>query len=270
MSLVGTLAKVAIGVAVAKGMKSMTGGGSKSSGGGIGDLLGGMMGGGSTQSQSGGGLGDLLGGALGGGSSSSGGGLGDLLGGALGGGSTQSSTGASGGLGDLMGGLLGGGANSGTGMGDILGKLGGSGAAGGLGGLLTDALGNGGQLTQTATQEDEDAAGLMIRAMMQAAKADGNIDQEERDKLLSNVGDLSQEETAFINAEMARDIDVAGLARDVPKGMEDQVYMMSVMGINLDTQNEASYLNDLAQNLNLGQSQVNQIHKMLGVQPLYG
>ena len=266
MSLVGTLAKVAIGVAVAKGMKSMTGGGSKSSGGGIGDLLGGMMGGGSTQSQSGGGLGGMLGDALKGGSSS-GGGIGDLLGGALGGGSTQSS---SGGIGDLMGGLLGGGANSGTGMGDILGKLGGAGAAGGLGGLLTDALGNGGQLTQTATQEDEDAAGLMIRAMMQAAKADGNIDQEERDKLLSNVGDLSQEETAFINAEMARDIDVAGLARDVPKGMEDQVYMMSVMGINLDTQNEASYLNDLAQNLNLGQSQVNQIHEMLGVQPLYG
>lgn len=266
MSLVGTLAKVAIGVAVAKGMKSMTGGGSKSSGGGIGDLLGGMMGGGSTQSQSGGGLGGMLGDALKGGSSS-GGGIGDLLGGALGGGSTQSS---SGGIGDLMGGLLGGGANSGTGMGDILGKLGGAGAAGGLGGLLTDALGNGGQLTQTATQEDEDAAGLMIRAMMQAAKADGNIDQEERDKLLSNVGDLSPEETAFINAEMARDIDVAGLARDVPKGMEDQVYMMSVMGINLDTQNEASYLNDLAQNLNLGQSQVNQIHEMLGVQPLYG
>ena len=266
MSLVGTLAKVAIGVAVAKGMKSMTGGGSKSSGGGIGDLLGGMMGGGSTQSQSGGGLGGMLGDALKGGSSS-GGGIGDLLGGALGGGSTQSS---SGGIGDLMGGLLGGGANSGTGMGDILGQLGGAGAAGGLGGLLTDALCNGGQVTQTATQEDEDAAGLMIRAMMQAAKADGNIDQEERDKLLSNVGDLSPEETAFINAEMARDIDVAGLARDVPKGMEDQVYMMSVMGINLDTQNEASYLNDLAQNLNLGQSQVNQIHEMLGVQPLYG
>ena len=268
MSLVGTLAKVAIGVAVAKGMKSVTGGGSKSSGG-IGDLLGGMLGGGATQSQSGGGLGDLLGGALGGGSSSSGGGgLGDLLGGVLGGGSSSSAS--AGGLGDLMGGLLGGGANSGTGMGDILGKLGGAGAAGGLGGLLTDALGNGGQLTQSASQEDEDAAGLMIRAMMQAAKADGNIDQEERDKLLSNVGELSQEETAFINAEMARDIDVAGLARDVPKGMEDQVYMMSVMGINLDTQNEASYLNDLAQNLNLGQSQVNQIHKMLGVQPLYG
>jgi len=251
MSLVGTLAKVAIGVAVAKGMKSMTGGGAKTSGGGIGDLIGGMMGGGAQKS---------------------GGGIGDLLGGALGGGSSQS---AGGGLGldDLMGGLLKGGAGSastGGGMGDLLGKLGQSGGAGGLGGLLNDALGNGGQVTQQTSQADEDAAGLMIRAMLQAAKADGNVDQEERDKLLSNVGELSQEEANFINAELERDIDVAGLARDVPNGMEDQVYMMSVMGINLDTQNEASYLHDLAQTMNLGKAQVNQIHEMLGVQPLYG
>ncbi len=50
-------------------------------GGGLGDLLGGLLGGGS-----GGGLGDVLGGLLGGGSGGSGGGLGDLLGGLLGGG----------------------------------------------------------------------------------------------------------------------------------------------------------------------------------------
>tara|TARA_R110002096_G_scaffold46032_6_gene123028 strand:- start:1039 stop:1842 length:804 start_codon:yes stop_codon:yes gene_type:complete len=267
MSLVGTLAKVALGVAVAKGMKSMTGGGAKSSGGGIGDLLGGMMGGGASQQQTGGGLGDLLGSLGAGSTSSQSGGISDILGSLSGG--SSSSTGGAGGLGDLMGGLLGGGAG-GAGMGDLLGKLGGAGSAGGLGGLLTGALGNGGQVTQTPSQQDEDAAGLMIRAMMQAAKADGNIDQAERDKLMSNVGELSQEEAAFINAEMERDVDIAGLVRDVPKGMEDQVYMMSVMGINLDTQNEASYLNDLAQNMGLGQTQVNNIHEMLGVQPLYG
>lgn len=59
-----------------------------SSGGGIGDLLGGLLGGGSGSGSAGGGIGDLLGGLLGGGSSSSGksgGGLGDILGGLLGG-----------------------------------------------------------------------------------------------------------------------------------------------------------------------------------------
>ncbi len=55
---------------------------------------------------SGGGIQDLLGGLLGGGSSSSAGGLDDLIGGLLGGGGGKSS---GGGLGDLLGGLLGGG-----------------------------------------------------------------------------------------------------------------------------------------------------------------
>ncbi len=53
-----------------------------------------------------GGLGDILGGILGGGG---GGGLGNILGGILGGGSSSGSGGGLGGLGDLLGGLLGGG-----------------------------------------------------------------------------------------------------------------------------------------------------------------
>jgi len=60
-----------------------------SGGGGIGDIIGGLLGGGSSSGSggsSGGGIGDILGGLLGGGSSSgSGGGLGDILGGLLGG-----------------------------------------------------------------------------------------------------------------------------------------------------------------------------------------
>ncbi|WP_312172525.1 DUF937 domain-containing protein [Microbacterium sp.] len=56
----------------------------QSGGGGIGDVIGGLLGGGN--SSGGGGIGDLLGGLLGGGKSSGGGGIGDLLGGLLGGG----------------------------------------------------------------------------------------------------------------------------------------------------------------------------------------
>ncbi|KNY07981.1 DUF937 domain-containing protein [Microbacterium sp. GCS4] len=55
------------------------------------------------QAQSGGGIGDVIGGLLGGGDSKSGGGIGDLLGGVLGGGSNSG-----GGIGDLLGGLFGG------------------------------------------------------------------------------------------------------------------------------------------------------------------
>ena len=272
MSLVGTLAKVAIGVAVAKGVKSVAGGKS-SSGGGLGDLLGGALGGGSSSSaQSGGGIGDLLGQLAGGKSTqSSSGGIGDLLGSVLGGGASSQQQSAPGGLGDLMGGLLkGGNSNASGGLGDILGQLGGAGAAGGLGGLLTNALENKGVVTKATTQEDDDAAGLLIRAMMQSAKSDGSIDEAEKEKLLGNLGELDQSEIDLINSEMQRPVDVRELANDVPRGMESQVYMMSVMGIDLDTQNEASYLHDLGQALNLEQSQMNNIHEMLGARKLYG
>ena len=51
--------------------------------------------------------------------------------------------------------------------------------------------------------------------------------------------------------------------------MEAQVYMMSLMGIDLDSQKEAQYLHDLATALRLDQAAVNKVHDMLGVQSLY-
>lgn len=72
-----------------------------------------------------GGLGDILGGMLGGGGSGGGGGLDDLLGGLLGGSSGGGAS--SGGLSDILGGMLGGGPGGGGGSGggllDILGGL---------------------------------------------------------------------------------------------------------------------------------------------------
>ena len=229
MSLVSTLAKLAIGYAVTRGLKSVVGGGGARKSGG-GSIFGRKSGGGST------------------------------------------------GLEDIMEGLTKGSGRPGTGgggLGDILGQLGGAaqsggGTLGGLGGLLTNALGNGGRsVDQQTSQQDEDAAGLLIRAMLQAAKADGRVDEDEKTRLMANLGDLSNDELEFINAEMERPVDIPNLARNVPNGMESQVYMMSLMGIDLDNQNEAAYLNDLAGEMRLSQSQVNQIHQLLGVDPLY-
>ncbi|WP_018674664.1 DUF937 domain-containing protein [Riemerella columbina] len=76
------------------------------SGGGLSDLLGGLLGGGS--SQGGNPINDLLGSVMGGGSNqSSGGGLGDILGNVLGGSSKQSKD-NQGGLGGFLGSILGG------------------------------------------------------------------------------------------------------------------------------------------------------------------
>ena len=266
MSMMRTLAKVAIGVAVAKGVGSMisrsragqggSGGGTfggqhspeRSGGGGLQDMMRDVLGGGS---------GGGLGGGLGGGGSSSGGGLGGLLGGAGSGGAG----GALGGLGGLIEGLTGGASGS---PGNTLptGK-------GGFGDKLNDAFRRFDEPEVAPTPQEEDAAGLMLKAMIQAAKSDGKIDQAEQDKLMSNLGEISAEERAFVNQELAAPMDVEGLARAVPKGMESQVYVMSVMGIDLDSQAEAQYLHQLAQAMGMGQQDVNHIHQQLGVPALY-
>ncbi len=109
------------------------------------------------QAQGGGGLGDLLGGLLGGGlpghAPQQGGGLGDILGQLAGArrGGAQAPQQGGGGLGDLLGGLLGGGAGGaqGGGLGNILGQLAGAQrggttpGGGGLGDLLGGLLGGG-------------------------------------------------------------------------------------------------------------------------------
>lgn len=288
MSLMKSLARVAAGVLVAKGMSTMMknrsqtqtapgGTASRRTGGGLLDQI--TQG---TQSASGGagGLGDLIGGILGGSTSSSGAGTGRRYGG-------PNSGGASGGLGGLLDQLSGGGSaartgQSGGGLGDLLGGLLGGAAAGTLaskgsqksndasfGELLNDSLTSRAEPEIAPTPDQNALAGLLLRAMIQAAKADGKIDDAEKDRLMGELGDLDDEERQFVREQMAAPVDAQALARDVPQGLGPQVYMMSVMAIDFDSQEEAQYLHKLAQALGLQPQTVNQIHEKIGVQNLY-
>lgn len=319
MSLMKTLAKVAIGVAIAKGvgavMQGAKGGGAQP-GAGRGGSFGGPSspGGGGTRTAGAapGGLEDIMGQVLGGRAKPAGqagaptgraqaeapdpmGGLGGLLeqlaGGAAGrtGGGTRSSAGAGGGLDDLLGQLAGAG-----GLGGILGGLAGAaGAATGgtpdvkggaptggspttkggaqpsFGDLLNQSLQNYGEPDVAPAPAQEAAAALMLRAMIQAAKADGKVDEGERKKLLDNLGDATEAEMTFVKTELAAPVSIEGLVSQVPKGLEQQVYTMSVMAIALDNKTEAQYLHELAQGLGLDPQQVNAIHAQLSVPALY-
>ena len=298
MSLVKTLAKVAVGVALAKGVSSLArgaaaGGASRSGGapaggsGSITDMLGGMMGG--QQGGAGGGLADMLGGSTGGDTGGgTGGGLADMLGGLAGGGSKG---GTGGGLADMLGGLMGGGASGGAnpmdalgqmlgggqggmsgGLGGLLDSFGGAaaagGAAGGLGGLLNASLqGNASQAEPTREQESQ--AEILLRAMIQAAKSDGRIDAAEKEALTKHLGDISAEEARVVEDAFKSPVDVDGLAAATPRGMEAQVYMMSLLGLDLDSQAEAQYLHALAQKLGIDPKTANAIHQKMGEPALY-
>ncbi|MGC1486930.1 MAG: DUF533 domain-containing protein, partial [Albidovulum sp.] len=189
--------------------------------------------------------------------SGQGGGLGDILGQLAGAGSGGSA--GSGGLGDLLGGLVAGAAG---------GRAAG-GATKGFGDMLNDAFGAGGEPEVAPAPEHEAAAGLILRAMIQAAKSDGRIDADEKKKLMNNLSDATPAEMAFVQAELRAPLDVAGLCRQVPAGLEAQIYGMSLMAIDLDSRAEAEYLHQLAGGLGLNQQTINQIHAQVGVAPLY-
>ena len=268
MSLLGTLAKVAVGVAVAKGVKSMTG-----SGRGGGGLLGAALG---AAAGNGGALQDMMGAVLGG-KSGGGAGLGGLLQSLNAPSSRGTRQASAGGIGDLLGAALGGGQSGG--LGQLLGGLAAGGAAGGLGGLLAGkggfgdllnaSLANQGEPEQAPSADQEAVAGLMIYAMIQAAKCDGAIDQSEQDKLMGKLGEIDAKEQALVNAALSAEANPQALAEQVPSGLEAQVYTMSVMAIDLDNQTEAQYLDTLAKALGLAQADVNHIHTELGQPALY-
>lgn len=261
MSLVKTLGRIAVGIAVAKGVgKMMNRGGASSAGAG------------------GGGLGGLLGGVLGGGGA---GGLGGALGSALGG--RQSGGGTSGGLGDLgalLGGKSGGGMAGGLGglLESISGGAGGSALSGGSavsspsGGSLGDLLNSALQGNSVPEPEpaQEDLAKVLIQAMVNAAKSDGNIDQEEQQKIVAHLGDdITEEERRFVIGEMQSPLDLDGFIRTIPQGAEMQVYMMSLLGIDLDSREEAQYLDKLRKGIGMSEDQANAVHQKLGVPTLY-
>ena len=250
----------------------------------FGQLIGGLMGGNTRSGRAGGGLADVLGGLTGGGARSgrAGGGLADVLGGLTGGGTR--SGGAGGGLADILGGLTGGaGFQGGTthgGSGSSL--LGGlvmaalqmlsqRGAATGQSSLsLAEMLGSE-QVSPMAvdTSQAHRQALAFVKAMINAAKADGQIDAEEQRRIVSKLGDVGPEEAAFIREEMTKPLNFDFFA-DLTADMAQQAYAVSLMAINLDTPAESHYMQQLAQGLGLDPQTVNGIHAQLGLAPLYG
>lgn len=242
-----------------------------------------------TASQPAPGLEQMLGAVLGGvsgqgaaGGAAAGGGLGNLAGMAqqfLGGQQVGGLTGAqAGGLGALAGALLGGGGGA------AKGALGG-GAMAMLGTLALTALKNyqsgaaaapaaapTGQPAPVAPEEieavtDPATERLILRAMISAAKADGQIDRQEMQAIaghLSGEG-VTDAERQFVLDEIARPLDLASLAAEVKSpAVAAEVYLASLLAIDIDTEEERQYLRDLARAIGLDAGTVQRLHEMTG------
>lgn len=130
-------------------------------------------------------------------------------------------------------------------------------------GMFEQMLGAVTKGTPVAAMAEENAK-LMIRAMIQAAKADGEIDAEERAKIMEHLGDATKEEIAFVKAELDAPLDIGALASEATEATKGQVYAAALMTITADTPAEKTYLSGLAKALGLDGAKVAQIHQMMG------
>ncbi|MFZ3284329.1 tellurite resistance TerB family protein [Pseudomonas sp.] len=205
------------------------------------------------------------------------GGLGGLLGGLLGGGGQSSAGGAGssgglGGLGGLLGGLLGGGA--GGGLGGALGGALGGGTQSRSGGTNYAALASLGmmayqayqawqrsqasaapqQIPQTANllagPEVEEHSHAVLRALIAAAKADGEIDAREQQMINEEISKHTDDQQLqqWFDAEVSKPLDaneVAQAANGNP-AMAAEMYLVSVILVDDQQDAERSYLDELA------------------------
>lgn len=257
---------------------------------GISDLLGAMMQSGMAPSSNqrlqnalgggGGGLMESLGGLLGGQRGGGGGGLGGMLGDVLNqagqavGGKQNL---ALGGLGALAGALLGGGGKS------LGGALGG-GVMALLGAMAFKALKGSGQSTgqvplgllEPQTEADQQAleqhTELVLKAMINAAKSDGQIDEEEIQRIVGKLQEVGADadDQRYVLTQMQKPLETEKLisaARGQPE-LAAQIYAASLMAIEVDTSAEKDYLGKLASGLRLNAEVTRRIEQMVGLQPV--
>lgn len=239
------------------------------------ESLAGMMGGQSSQA---GGLGSILSQALGGGSAS-GGDLGGILGNVLN--EAGNAVGgkqnlALGGLGALAGALLGGGGKS------LGGALGG-GVMALLATMAYQALkGSGSQepevplglvepKSEAERQALEQNSAIVLKAMINAAKADGQIDRSEIQRIVGKLQEtgMGQEAQEYVMTELQKPVDTPALVAAVrgQPALAAQVYAASLLAIEVDTPAEKAYLDQLEAGLGLQPGVTRRIKEMVGLQP---
>jgi uncharacterized membrane protein YebE (DUF533 family) len=197
--------------------------------------------------------------------------LGGLLGGLLGGGTGAGAGGGGGGagLGGLLGGLLGGGS-----------PMGGAPQGRSAGGTHYAALASLGMMAFQAFQayqawqrsqasapqeaprtvdllagpEAEEHSHAILRALIAAAKADGRIDDAEKQMISTEIGRHTDDPQLqqWLDEEVAKPLDASDVAQSAADpGMASEMYLASVMLVDDQQDAERNYLDDLAGQLQI-------------------
>jgi uncharacterized membrane protein YebE (DUF533 family) len=117
-------------------------------------------------------------------------------------------------------------------------------------------------------RELEARALLIVRSMINAAKADGQIDPQELQRIVGRMqaDGADSEERRFVEAELAKPADLDAIVREATTPeVAMQVYAASLLAIEVDTPAERSYLHTLADRLGLPREAIRRVHQSLGV-----
>jgi uncharacterized membrane protein YebE (DUF533 family) len=129
------------------------------------------------------------------------------------------------------------------------------------------------EATAAPSKFDENGANnraeILIRALVNAAKANRNVGEKEQQNILQRLDNVGQEEADVLRRELQSPLDINGFIRRVPRGMEQEVYTVSLMGMQLDEPSAASYLAQLADGLGLSADACNRIHREIGVPEIF-
>lgn len=103
----------------------------------------------------------------------------------------------------------------------------------------------------------------LVRAMIGAAKADGHIDAEEREKIFAAMDrfPLEADAKSFVMEELRAPLDVDAIAKSA-RTLEEavEIYVTSLLAINVDSPAERDYLTQLAARMGLDERLVKHLH----------
>ena len=116
-------------------------------------------------------------------------------------------------------------------------------------------------------QELEQEANILVKAMINAAKADGAIDQAELQKIIGKFEEdgLTQDDKDFFMTESTRPLDINGVIASAAGRLDvgAQIYAASLLAIEVDTSAEKRYMENLADGLHLAPATLSFIEQSL-------
>ena len=112
---------------------------------------------------------------------------------------------------------------------------------------------------------DDRRARLLIRAMIAAANADDRIDADERERIVGRLEEAGadREDKELLERELRSPVGLDAVVREVDgPELAEQVYVVSALAINADTDAERAYMQYLAARLKLDSAKVEELNRV--------